>query len=311
MNVLILLGGASFERTVSVTTGAAVAGALDELGWPHASLDPFPEGAADGGAIKRIEAALDRHRPDVVFIALHGGAGEDGGIQAVLDLMRVPYTGSGAMASAIAMDKPATKALCTQLGIVTPEWWVLYEGEPFARPEAWNEGGLVVKPAASGSSEDLFVLRPGEDPSAPIETVCAKHGRALVETYIGGRELTVAVVDGAPEPVVEIVPQSGLYDYESKYTAGKTEYVVPADLPERVADQLKRDASIVCRAIGCRGAARVDYRLGDDGIAYCLEVNTVPGMTPTSLLPMAVAAGGRTFPELVAALCRSARFEDS
>ncbi|HEV8480139.1 MAG TPA: D-alanine--D-alanine ligase [Candidatus Eisenbacteria bacterium] len=317
MKIVILMGGRSAERAVSLTTGAGMAAALRRLGHDVLSLD-----AADGRALPpgaetsapQLEAASDLPEtalvrvPSVteaqaVVIALHGGAGENGTLQAVLDLARVPYTGSGMLASALAMDKALSKRLFEHAGIPTPPWLVLpSDGPPPDPADVGPIGGfpVVVKPNDQGSTVGLTIV---EEPKqlVPAFELAAKHSRqVLIERFIPGRELTVAVIGHEALPIVEIIPNSGFYDYESKYTAGATRYECPAVLP---ADMTARVQELGLRAfetLGCRGVARVDFRLDPEGRPSCLEVNTVPGMTPTSLVPMAAKAAGLSYDDVVA-----------
>jgi D-alanine-D-alanine ligase len=309
MKVLVLQGGDSPEREVSLNTGRAIADALASRGHRAVTLDPMPNGRLDAGTLSSLLAAVTREAPDVVFIALHGGSGEDGHIQALLDLAGIPYTGSGMLGSALAMDKSVAKELFERHGVPTPPWRALMSPDVTALRSAVGEiGGLpvVVKPVNGGSTVGTTIVRDGGSFAQAIEEAVRCDRHVLVEQYIPGREITVAVLDGEALPVVEIVPLSGFYDYESKYTTGRTRYVVPAELPGRVASEARDRAERAYVALRCRGAVRVDFRMTDESVIFCLEVNSIPGMTATSLLPMAAKAAGIEFPVLVERLCRTA-----
>ena len=301
MKVIVLMGGASAEREVSLTTGSGIAAALRRLGHEVVTLDGPPA---------ELVAAPALAGADVVFIALHGGAGEDGTLQAVLDLSGRPYTGSGLLASALAMDKAMSKRLVEHAGIPTPRWLLLpADGPPPMAEDLEPLGGLpvVVKPNDQGSTVGLSLVRePGDLARAFTEAARFSRG-VLVETYVPGRELTVGVLGGEALPVVEIFPEGGLYDYRRKYTAGQSRYECPAQLESGLAARICELGRRAFQVLGCRGVARVDFRLDPEGRPYCLEVNTVPGMTPTSLVPMAAAARGLSYDELVARMLELAQ----
>jgi D-alanine-D-alanine ligase len=340
MKIAVLYGGTSAERDVSLVTGRAVGEALSERGHEVLLVDPARGDAPVGAAEAQAAAGIGSEPPpilhesgsavtavggeavtraDVVFVALHGGAGEDGTIQGLLDLSGKTYTGSGVLASALAMDKRASKVIFSDVGVSTPDWRVVtfeYGLAPEARggsprfptdfrPEEASKavrelGGLpvVVKPNDQGSTVGLTIVE-GEDRLEPAVALAGEYSRhVLLEAFVPGRELTVAVLGGEALPVVEIIPRKGIYDYESKYTKGMTEYVCPADLPPGVGDELSASALRAFAALGCSGFARVDYRLTSGGDVRCLEVNTVPGMTEVSLVPMAAAAAGIGFGDL-------------
>jgi D-alanine-D-alanine ligase len=315
MKVAVLMGGRSSEREISLRTGRGVAQALRNLGHEVAAIDAasgrlLPAGDEERGAppISALEPAGETAlaRPetlsgaDVVFIALHGATGENGTLQALLDLAGRAYTGSGMLASALAMNKAMSKRIFQQAGVPTPRWLLLARGAGAAGVDVGALGGypLVVKPNEEGSSVGLTIVREAGELPGAIERAAAL-GEVLIEQYIEGRELTVAVLGDEALPVVEIRPKSGLYDYESKYTAGRSEYFCPADLPAPVTARVRALGLEAARSLGCRGVSRADFRLGEDGVAYCLEVNTVPGMTPTSLVPMAAKAHGLSYDQLV------------
>jgi D-alanine-D-alanine ligase len=315
VKIAVLMGGLSSEREISLRTGRGVAQALRNLGHQVVAVDAangrmLPAGEEERAALpaEALEPAgttvLARPETlagaDVVFIALHGAAGENGTLQALLDLAGKTYTGSGMLASALAMNKAISKRIFAQAGIPTPRWRLLEPGETAANVDVGALGGLplVVKPNEEGSSVGLTVVREMSE-LEPAIALAVKLGAVLIEEFIEGRELTVAVLGDEALPIVEIRPKSGLYDYESKYTAGRSEYFCPADLPASVAGEVSALGLESAKVLGCRGVSRADFRLGPDGIAYCLEVNTVPGMTPTSLVPMAARARGLSYDQLV------------
>jgi len=266
------------------------------------AADRVPDAGAELPSAHAVAIPLAGHDDldgcDVVFIALHGGAGEDGTLQALLDLSGVPYTGSGMLASALAMDKTRSKVMMKALGVPSPRGRLLLDVTDEFDPN--NVGGfpLVVKPNREGSSVGVHIVE--EEAAFPEALADAfRYGPVMVETFIPGRELTVAVLGGKALPVVEIFPEGGVYDYQRKYTHGETRYEVPADLPPDMSTELARLGEKAYQALGCEGVARVDFRLDEQGQAFCLEVNTIPGMTATSLVPMAAKAGGMDYEELV------------
>jgi D-alanine-D-alanine ligase len=324
--VTVLTGGESRERDVARVTGAAVAKALAGRGHRVTLLDtregeirledanasvgaaPPDDGGAPGNASPTalVELVARLAGADVVFPAFHGGWGEDGTLQALLDLAGIPYTGSGVLASALAMDKDRAKRVLASGGIPVPDSDVL-EIEPgtavapevLAELRARRPGKLVVKPNAEGSTVGLTVVEAGEDPAAAVAEAARYDSRVLVEEFVEGRELTVGILGREALPVVEIVAEGGLYTYEAKYTKGKSRYEAPARLPEALADTLRRESLRAFDLLGCEGFGRVDWRLRPDGSHACLEANTIPGMTPLSLVPMAAGAVGMDFGELV------------
>ncbi len=289
IKVAVLHGGISAEREVSLNSGRQVVAALREAGFEVAPI----EVTADLGA---LIAALTP-APDVVFNALHGRFGEDGSIQGVLDYLGVPYTHSGVRASALAMDKAAAKAVFAHAGLpVAPHRIIeiaeLADHDPLPPP-------YVVKPVNEGSSVGVFIVRPGDNQGAEIARNW-RHGAAMVEQYIPGRELTVGVLEDRALAVTEILPTESFYDYHAKYAAGGSRHVVPAQVPAEVTARAKDIALSAHRALGCRGATRADLRYDPEtGRLVLLEVNTQPGMTPTSLLPEQAGYTGMDF----AALC--------
>lgn len=292
----VFLGGISAEREVSLRTGAAAAGALRRLGYEVREVDIREDWL---GAVR--DAGVD-----AAFLALHGRFGEDGCIQGACELARLPYTGSGVAASAIAMSKMLGKRMAASAGVpCAPD--AVFEGEALssAHPPAFGFP-LVVKPDREGSTVGVTIVRePGQWEPALAEA--ARHDRrVLVEAYIPGREITVAILNGKVLPAVEIVPRSGFYDYRSKYTAGQTEYVIPVPMERDILLRAERYTRDAARAIGIRGAARLDYRVDAAGNVFFLEANTIPGMTETSLLPKAAKFDGLSFDDLVAEILSDA-----
>lgn len=298
MHVAVLKGGMSAEREVSLTSGAAIEKALVALGHQVTSIDVAPD------VVEQLQAA----QPDAAFNALHGRYGEDGCIQGILEIMKIPYTHSGVLASALAMDKPMAKVVFAAAGLWVAAGKVAHRDELMGRdimPRPY-----VVKPANEGSSvgvklvfeKDNFFFTRENWPYG--ETV-------LVEQYIPGRELTAAVLDDVPLGVTEITIPSGFYDYENKYTAGGSVHLCPAPLPKKIYDEVQEMALTAHRALGCRSLTRSDFRWDEkgDGKIYILETNTQPGMTPLSLSPELAAHAGISFNELVARILATARLD--
>lgn len=300
MRVAVLLGGMSREREVSLRTGNAVLSALSRLGCDGVAIDP-----GCGVARDLMEAAAD-----VVFIALHGRYGEDGTMQGLCEILGLPYTGSGVLASAAAMDKIFTKRIFRASGLPTPHFIVSDDKispaldlsaspPPFAPP-------YVVKPATEGSSIGLSVVHDLAQLAMAVRAAHAHDSKVLIERFVRGAEVTVAVIGGAdpnPLPVIQVAPKSGMYDYASKYTPGATEYIIPPKLPASVVADCQALGLAAHRALGCCGMSRVDMIVGSSGIEL-LEVNTIPGMTETSLLPKAARAAGIEFHELIDRIVR-------
>jgi D-alanine-D-alanine ligase len=341
MRIAVLMGGTSPEREISIRTGAGVSRALLKLGHEVVLLDTgtgkllqagellsalaspagasalaptaLPAGVTNVG-IEPFVRGVPRDA-ELVFVALHGGDGENGTLQALLDLAGVPYTGSGVLASALAMDKAISKRIFVHEAIPTPDWVERWAPEDPAQP--WNPelddedierlGGfpVIVKPNDQGSTVGITVVT-AREALRPALLTARRYGRlALVERYIPGREVTVSVLDDQALPVVEIIPEGGFYDYEHKYTSGASRYEVPAKLPPETSERLLSLGLRACRALRTRGVARVDFRLHEDLTPWCLEVNTVPGLTETSLVPKAAAAAGMNYEDLVRAIVDS------
>jgi D-alanine-D-alanine ligase len=287
--IVVLLGGLSAEREISLRTGNAVLRALQERGLDAVALDvgrDLPHRLQETGA-------------QLAFIALHGRFGEDGTVQGLLELLQIPYTGSGVLASSVAMNKLVTKQILLHHGVATPAFAVYRRGDDQNAFVALRQGyPLVAKPAREGSTIGVSIVRDPAGLHAGLDEALRHDDLVLVEEFIAGAEVTVGVLGDQPLPVIQVVPKGGFYDFQSKYTPGQTEYLLPAPLPAGVTSKLQAAAVTACRALGCRGAARVDFMVRGAEL-FCLEVNTIPGMTETSLLPKAAGAAGIPFDELV------------
>jgi len=302
LHVVVLMGGWSSEREVSLTSGRGVAEALRERGWSKVT-------ELDMG--RDVAARLTELKPDVVFNALHGTPGEDGTVQGMMDLMDLRYTHSGLETSVIAIDKELTKMVLVPHGVRMPGGRVvtsqsLFQEDPIPRP-------FVVKPVNEGSSVGVAIVTDNGNYGNPIgrdvEGPWLHFDELLAEPFIRGRELTVAVIGGEPLAVTELKPKAGFYDYDAKYTDGLTQHVCPAEIPYEIAASMMDMAARAHRLLGCKGASRSDFRwdddLGEAGI-YLLEVNTQPGMTPLSLVPEQAKHKGTTYGELVEGLIAEA-----
>ena len=300
-SVAVLMGGISREREVSLVSGKTVAEALRRAGYEAATLEVGPDIAA-------IAPALDP-APDVVFNTLHGRYGEDGRVQGLLDILGIPYTHSGVLASALAMDKPMAKRLYRDAGIRCPEHIIasreaMIAGEPMERP-------YVVKPHNEGSSLDVRIFTQDTEEPPFTEDDWPYGDTVMVERYVPGREITVAVMGERALGVTEIRPKAGFYDYAAKYTGGVAEHLIPAPLPEAVYARAMSDSLTAHKALGCRGVSRADLRYDDTAggpdAVHLLEINTLPGMTPMSLVPELAAHAGIDFPTLVSWMVEHAR----
>jgi D-alanine-D-alanine ligase len=289
----VLMGGVSREREVSLKTGVAILQALQEGGYQAVGIEVSFD----------IAKRLLQESIDVAFIALHGRWGEDGTVQGLLELLRIPYTGSGVLASALAMHKIKAKEIFLFHGIPTPEFITPQEGEieepPF--PPPW-----VVKPASEGSTIGVGIVKDREGLEGAIRNAREYDQQVLVEQFIEGKELTVGILAGEPLPVIEIAPQGGFYDYEAKYSPGLTDYLCPAPISEEKQQEAQEVSLRAYHTLGCSGCARVDLRLSEHGEVFVIEVNTVPGMTETSLVPKAAAHVGISFPHLVEVILEEA-----
>ena len=317
LRVVVLTGGTSAEREICLLSGKRVIDALDPNRYDASAVDLAsiasaraadlarllfsPRTGEDGSAQTRKESD---GRPDVVFIALHGGAGENGTVQGMLNLLDIPYTGSGVLASALAMNKIISKKLFEREGIPTPKWVPLRAADRASGAEMVVDAigfPCVVKPACEGSTIGVTIAREQEELAPALDTAFRYGDEALAETFIPGTEITGPVLgndDARVLPLVEIVPPDGFYDYKAKYTPGATEEIVPARIPPAQAERARELTLAAHQALGCRGFSRVDMRVGRDEV-YVLEVNTIPGLTETSLVPRAAQAEGITFPRLM------------
>ncbi len=293
-HIAVLKGGLSAEREVSLNSGAACALALRELGYRVTEID----------AAENLAETLIREKPDAVFNALHGRYGEDGCVQGLLEILKIPYTHSGVLASSVAMDKPMAKLVFAAAGLKVPLGKIvtteeLLAGDPLPRP-------FVVKPANEGSSVGVYIVKIGDNTATQkLHTLHSTLQTHLVEEYITGREITCAVLNDEPLGVTEIRPKAGFYDYENKYTDGKTEHLCPAPLTPAEYSKVMEMALTAHRALGCRGLTRSDFRY-DGKDFYILEINTQPGMTALSLSPEIASYAGISFNQLVQKLVESA-----
>jgi D-alanine-D-alanine ligase len=287
--IAVLMGGLSAEREVSLSSGAAVLDALKEAGYKVVPV------VYDGPGLVQ---ELYEIKPDLVFLALHGKFGEDGTVQGLLETMGLPYTGAGVTGSAIAMDKAITKKLLKYHDIPTAQFAVLRKDSD-ASVVGRIGFPVVVKPSTQGSTIGMSFVY-SEDELAPALKLAFSHDvETVVEKYIDGREVTAGILDGNSLPLVEIVPKSGVYDYDAKYLTHDTTYICPAELDESLEKRLKALAKEVFSVLQGYGYARVDFRVDNEGNPYVLEMNTLPGMTSTSLLPKAAAAAGLSFGQLI------------
>lgn len=304
--IAVLLGGWSNEREVSLVSGKAAAAALRALGHTVFEIDVTRDVAA-------LVSALAKAEPDVVFNGLHGIGGEDGQIQGLLDMLGLTYTHSGRLASALAMDKALTKHIVAQDGVACAES-VLLDADSIRRFGVPFEPPYVIKPNEEGSSVGISIVRAGDN-RAP-DALPATHGKILVERFIPGRELTVGVMSergGKPRAmaVTEIIPRAGFYDYEAKYAEGGSRHVIPADLPPVITEEALRVAALVHERLGCAGVSRSDFRYDENAAPgrqlIFLEINTQPGLTPTSLVPEQAAYLGMEFPRLIGWMVENAQ----
>jgi len=298
LRVVVVMGGPSEEHDVSCRSGQGVVEALARCQWIVESL-LIPRAAGVDEALERARDGLTRARADVVFIALHGLFGEDGTIQQLCEELHLPYTGSDVLASRLGMDKVASKRRFEEAGLRVPRWRVI-EG---SRTEALRdlEGlayPLVVKPARSGSSFGVSIVERADGMAAAIAQARRYGSTVLVEEFIAGRELTVGILGDTPLPVVEIRPRQGFFDFQAKYTQGATDYLVPAPIAEDIAASVQAAGLAAHRALGCRHLSRADLILDVRNTPMLLEVNTIPGFTPTSLLPKAAACLQLSYDEL-------------
>lgn len=302
--VAVVMGGPSAEREVSLNTGAAIANALREYGYTNVveiDLDP-----------RNFGKQLAESKAEVVFNAVHGLYGEDGRLQTLLEIREMPYTGSGMIASVSCMDKVITKRMLRDAGISTPACLIVNKKESGIKEKIMQRFSLpvVIKPASQGSSIGVEIVKEENQLDEALANAFKYSRDILVEEFIGGKELTVSMMQKDGEvvalPVIHIAPHSGTYDYHSKYTKGATEYICPADLDEETTKKVQEISKQAYEVLACSGVARADVMLDEEGNGYVLEINTVPGMTATSLVPKAAAAAGISFPELCNIILQSA-----
>jgi len=328
VRITVLMGGTSSERDVSLASGLRIAEALRTRGHEVRSVDTAKGALSEsdekhmlaGGVVKALpptpeelarmnaESVADtaarlpkRGECDVAFLALHGGTGEDGTIQALLDLAGVAYTGSGHLASALAMDKDLSKHLMRAHGVSTADW--LMANDPQAMPDVDSVVKtlglpLIVKPSKQGSTVGLSIVKKASELLPAIREAFKHDDEVMLEQFIAGRELTVSILGKDALPVGEIIAKKEIYDYECKYTPGMAEEIFPAALSADESTEVQEQAKRTFSALKLSGCARIDFRMTKEGQYFCLEANTLPGMTATSLVPQAAAAAGITFPEL-------------
>jgi D-alanine-D-alanine ligase len=298
--IIVCSGGSSPEREVSLRSGQAVLTALERLGYVTDTFDFHTE---------PLTKLLD-FKPDLAFIALHGAYGEDGSFQGLLDILGIPYTGGGVLSSALCMSKTSTKRIFAYENIPTPDFIILNRRDGQDQAAAIEERftfPLVIKASASGSSIGVYIVRETGELAAVLAEAFAYGEEVLVEKYIAGRELTAVVIgndDIEVLPLIEIRFAHDFYDYDSKYTAGMYEHIVPAPLPPELARQIEELSRRVYRLTQCRSFARVDFMLDEDDKPWVIEINTVPGCTETSLVPDAARAKGLSFDELIGVIVR-------
>ncbi len=332
MKIAVLFGGLSTERAVSISGGKAIIEALREKGHEVRGIDPIygsdlekgelqledPSVAPDNNSLVQIPErryieclSTDYFKEiDVCFIILHGYLGEDGKVQAILELNNIPYTGSDSLACAMTMDKALSKQIMSANNILVPEGLVLtpqHAEDHDLLKQIRNHFGkkLVIKPNDQGSTIGITFIQDGniEDISNGIKAAAKYSNIIIIEKFVEGRELTVSIVGNQVLPVIEIIPNEGYYDYEHKYTKGKSNYVCPAEIPEDIAEFTQNMAEAAYSSLKCSGFGRVDFRLNEEGQPIALEVNTIPGFTSTSLVPMAAKALGVEFAELCEQIC--------
>lgn len=331
MKIVVLAGGTSTEREISIVSGSGVCRALRERGHRAALLDVF-FGCTEEQALHAFDEEFDVDRAeadmkvksaqlaetmksrreffgpsvlrlcqeaDMVFLALHGANGEDGKVQAAFDLFGIRYTGTDYLSSAVAMDKGVTKIFFKAAGVPTPQGILLERGRAVQElSDCGLEFPVIVKPCCGGSSVGVAIAGSPEEYRRALDEAFTYEEQAVVEEFIRGREFSVAVIGEKAYPVIEIAPKEGFYDYKNKYTAGSTLETCPAELPEEKTREMQETALRAAECLGITGYCRLDFLMRGDGRIYCLEANTLPGMTPTSLIPQEAAALGISYPEL-------------
>lgn len=294
INVALLAGGASGERDISIASGQGAREALEEAGFNVMTFDPV---------IRSDLRSLMDGNFDVAFLCLHGKYGEDGTIQGMLEVLGIPYTGSGVWSSALAIDKIRAKVFYRHYGIPTPDSITMYDKPTMSGAEVIEKVGspCVVKPANEGSALGVHIVKTPEEVEEALKESFQHDREVLIETYIKGTELTVSVLgndDPVALPVIKIVPQAEFYDFQSKYAPGGSQHICPAPLSPEETERVQKTALAAHKALGCRGVSRTDIIMDEQGKCWTLETNTVPGMTSTSLFPDAGRAAGYSFPEL-------------
>ena len=292
----VLMGGMSTERSISIKSGLAVLRALQARGWNAVAIDMGPD----------LAKRLDEEGVEVAWLALHGQFGEDGCVQGMLEILRIPYTGSGASASSAAMDKIITKRCLEGAGLAMPGDHTWRRGEVLPHGITYP---VVAKTPEGGSTLGIQICSDEAHLLEAIEALKEMDDEVLLEDFVAGREITVAVLDGESLPVVEIETDSGFFDFDAKYTKGATRYLVPAPLSKAITMRAQQDAATAYRLMGLHGIARADFIVDEAGVPYFLEINTIPGMTATSLSPMAAEEAGISFEVLVERILLSARLE--
>ncbi|MFO1518086.1 MAG: D-alanine--D-alanine ligase [bacterium] len=300
----VLLGGLSSEREVSLRSGKAVAEGLRKKGYSVVEID------ADTTLPEKLKA----EGVEVAFIALHGNYGEDGAVQGLLEIMRIPYTGSGILASSVAMDKILTKRILGERGFLTPAY-AYFESNRMTAKEFARTFSLsfpvIVKPSREGSTIGITRVQEIGELEKALLAAEEYDSRVLVEEFITGKEVTSGVLAGEPLPLIEVVPKSGFYDFQSKYTKGATEYILPARISPELTQEIQSLTVEIFNELGCEGVVRADYMIDSEDRPYFLEINTIPGMTETSLIPKAAAQAGISFEDLVEKMLDSARLKTS
>ncbi len=304
--IAVLKGGRSLERNISLKSGGRVEKALAELGYRVESID------VDAHMVRKLKEA----KPDAAFIAMHGSGGEDGTVQELLDILGIPYTGSDVLPSVRCMDKVLTKHIFEADGIPTPPFYAFNRGAfqelgaADTLPYIGEELGfpIVVKPSAQGSALGIRFAHNVDELPAALISAFSFDDKVLLEKYVKGRELAVSIIGSEPRalPIVEAIPKTEFFDFESRYTKGKADYVVPAEIPEETAAEAVAVSLKAFQVLHCDGFGRVDIIMDADGGLHVLEINTIPGLTDTSLMPMAAAAAGISFPQMVDEILRTA-----
>jgi len=292
--VAVLYGGRSSEREISIASGTAVIGALEEVGFKVVGID-----TGEKGYMQKLEGTM----PDVVFIALHGRGGEDGSVQGVCEELGLPYTGSGILASALAMDKDRSKIIYRAAELPTPASVTLRTGDTWSVEELTEKVGekTVVKPSCEGSSVGMSIVHDSRELDAAIRNAFQCDDTVLVEQFVSGTEVTVAVIGNdelAALPIIKIVPRNEFYDFDAKYAPGGSQHICPAPLSDNITARCQKLALGAHRALGCKGVSRTDFIIDEAGTLWLLETNTIPGMTATSLIPDAARVNGMDFGSL-------------